>query len=309
MKNNSHPKPFGIILAFLLTFGSTVFAGFIASILISKSYWGYYFNPPELPQKVEDFDKIRSITPVSSIKRNDGSRIFKIDTSSSCIKDIQSGIENPNSSCGTGKCNTENCVREALLQADSTRILLTLSEKGKLQKKTSYISLDKLNSLYNDLEKTELLYEGKPGYNGEFTSDSASGDLVSKGDGKRLEGIVVEAEDKNQQPYLFIAANGGQVSNDHYPYYEFLFEIPKNESTPKLIANNRFFYEVAGVEGILEWHFIWMFFIVIGFILSIPITFLLIRMKAHLKPKQLLLPPSSEQLPVNSEQSSVISEQ
>ena len=81
-----------------------------------------------------------------------------------------------------------------------------------------------------------------------------------------------------------------------------MFEIPENESTPKLIANNRFFYEIAGVEGILEWHIIWMFFIVTGFILSIPITFLLIRMKAHLKPKQLLLPASSEQLPVNSEQ-------
>ena len=128
-----------------------------------------------------------------------------------------------------------------------------------------------------------------------MVSDSASGDLISKGDGKRLEGIVVEAEDKNKQPYLFIAANGGQVSNDHYPYYEFLFEIPKNESTPKLIANNRFFYEIAGVEGILEWHIIWMFFIVTGFILSIPITFLLIRMKAHLKPKP-QLSASSEQV-------------
>lgn len=293
MKNNSHPKPFGILLAFLLTFGSTVFAGFVASILISKSYWGYYFNPPELPEKVEEFEKIRSITPVSSIKRNDGTRIFKIDTSSSCIKDIQSGVENVNSSCGTGKCNTENC--------DSTRILLSLSEKGKLPKKTSYISVDKLNSLYNFLEKTELLYEGKPGYNGELVSDSASGELISKGDGKRLEGIVVEAEDKNKQPYLFIAANGGQVSNDHYPYYEFLFEIPKNESTPKLIANNRFFYEIAGVEGILEWHTIWMFFIVIGFILSIPIAFLLIRMKVHLKPKQPQLAASSEEQAVNGE--------
>jgi hypothetical protein len=280
MKNNSHPKPFGIILAFLLTFGSSVFAGFLASILISKSYWGYYFSPPELPQKVEEFEKIRSITPVSSIKRSDGSRIFKIDTSNSCIKEINSGIENLQSSCGTGKCNTEYC--------DSTRILVNLSEKGKLPKKTSYISVDKLNSLYNYLEKTELLYEGKPGYNGELVSDSASGDLISKGDGKRLEGIVVEAEDKNKQPYLFIAANGGQVSNDHYPYYEFLFELLKNESSPKLIANNRFFYEIAGLEGILQWYFIWIFFIVIGFILSIPITFLLIRMKARLKPKQQL---------------------
>ncbi|MBV6624724.1 MAG: hypothetical protein KI793_17610 [Rivularia sp. (in: Bacteria)] len=292
MKNNYHPKPLRVILAFLLTFGSTVFAGFLASIFISKSYWGYYFNPPELPEKVKEFEKIRSITPVSSIKRNNGTRIFKIDTSNSCIKDIQSGIENLKSSCGTGKCNTEYC--------DNSRVVLSLSERGKLPKKTSYISPDKLNSLYKYLESTELLYEGEAGYNGELIADSATGDLVSKGDGKRLEGIVIEAEDKNKQSYLFIAVNGGQISNDHYPYYEFLFEFTKNQSTPNLIANNRFFYEIAGVEGILEWSFIWIFFIAIGFILSIPITILLINIKGHKKPQQLLLPPSRENL-VNSE--------
>ncbi|MCJ8280751.1 MAG: hypothetical protein MJK14_12880 [Rivularia sp. ALOHA_DT_140] len=290
MKNYSHPKPFAIVLAFLLTFGTSVFTGFVASIFISKFYWGYYFSPPELPQKVEEFEKVRSITPVSSIKRNNGSRIFKIDTSKSCIEELHSGIENLKSSCGTGKCNTEYC--------DSSRVVLSLSERKKLPKKTSYISPDKLNSLYNYLEKTKLLYEGESGYNGELIADTYSGDLVSKDDGKRLEGIVVEAEDKNQQPYLFIAVNGGQISNDHYPYYEFLFEIPKNASTsssPKLIANNRFFYEIAGVEGILEWHFIWIFFIIIGFILSIPITFLVVRMKVHFKPQQPLLLPASRE--------------
>jgi hypothetical protein len=290
MKNNYHPKPLGIILTFLLTFGSSVFVGFLASIFISKSYWGYYFNPPELPQKVEEIEKISSITPVSSIQRNNGNRIFKIDTANSCIKEIQSGTENLKSSCGTGKCNTEYC--------DNTRVLLSLSTQGKLPKKTLYISPDKLNSLYNHLEATELLYQGEPGYNGELISDKISGDLVSKGDGKRLEGIVIEAEDKKGQPLLFIAVNGGQISNDRYPYYEFLFEFPKGESTPKLIANNRFFYEIAGVEEIFKWYFIWIFFIVIGFILSIPISFLLIRIKAHLKSQTV----NNEQLPVTSEQ-------
>jgi len=275
MKNNYHPKPFSIILTFLLTFGSSVFVGFLAATFISKSYWGYHFNPPGLPQKIEEFEKIRSITPISSIKKNDDSRIFKIDTSNSCIKEIQSGIENLTTSCGTGKCNTEYC--------DNARILLSMSEKGKLPKKTPYISQDLLNSLYNHLEESELLYKGEPGYNGELISDANSGDLISKADGKRLQGIVVEAEDKNKQPYLFIAVNGGQVSNDHYPYYEFLFEVPKNNSTPKLIANNRFFYDIAGFEVIFVWYFIWIFFIVISFIISIPITFLVIQIKVYLK--------------------------
>ncbi|MGD1911182.1 MAG: hypothetical protein ACFB2X_10080 [Rivularia sp. (in: cyanobacteria)] len=288
MKNNSHPKPFWIILTFLLTLSGSVFVGFLASISISKSYWGYYFNPPGLPKQVEQWSKIRSITPVSSIKRNDGSRIFKINTSNSCIKEIQSGSVNRETGCYREQCDTEYC--------NYNRILLSVNEKGKLPKKTPYISLDKLNNLYNYLESTELLYKGEPGYNGELISDSASHDLYSISDGKSLKGIVVEAEDKNQQSLLFIAVKGGQVSNDHYPYYEFLFEFPKNNSTPQLIANNRFFFDIAGFEGILEWQYIWIFFIVIGLIFSIPITFLLIRMKARY-------------ISVNSEQSTVSSEQ
>mgnify|MGYP001794012968 CR=1 FL=1 len=288
MKNNYHPKPLGIILTFLLTFGSSVFAGFVASIFISKVYWGYYFNPPELPKQVEEIDKISSITPVSSIKRNDGSRIFKIDTSNSCIKEIQSGNLDGEEDCYREQCDTEYC--------NYNRILISLNQKGKLPQKSGYISPDKLNNLYNYLESTELLYKPAPGYNGELIADSTNNDLYSISDGKRLNGIVVEAEDKNKQPLLFIAVKGGQVSNDHYPYYEFLFKIPKNESTPKLIANNRFFYDIAGVEGILAWQSIWIFFIVIGAILSIPMTFLLIRMKAR------ILENKSEQLAVNSEQ-------
>ncbi|MEB3214800.1 MAG: hypothetical protein VKN72_00870 [Nostocales cyanobacterium 94392] len=287
MKNNHHPKSFWIIVTFLLTFGSSIFVGFLASISISKYYWGYYLNPPGLPNQVKEFDKIRSITPVSSIKRNDGSRIFKIDTSNSCIEEIQSGIENLQSNCGTGKCNTEYC--------DNTRILLSLNKQGKLPKKTPYISPDKLNSLYNYLEKTKLLYQGEAGYNGELVSDKTSGDLISKGDGKRLEGIVIEAEDNNNQSLLFIAANGGQISNDHYPYYEFLFKFYDNKSAPELIANNRFFYEIAGFEELFVWYFIWIFLIGIGFILSIPITFLLILMRIHLKPQT----PQTISLPEN----------
>ncbi|MEO1377489.1 MAG: hypothetical protein AAFW70_25060, partial [Cyanobacteria bacterium J06635_10] len=109
MKNNSHPKPFWIILTFLLTNSGIIFLGFLASISISKSYWGYYFNPPGLPKQVEQFDKIRSITPVSSIKRNDGSRIFKINTSESCIKEIQSGSANRETGCYSEQCDTEYC--------------------------------------------------------------------------------------------------------------------------------------------------------------------------------------------------------
>ncbi len=269
MKNKSHPKPSGIILAFLLTFGSTVAVGFLASIFISKAYWGYYFNPPGLPEQVEQFEKIRSITPVSSIKRNDDSRIFKIDTSESCIKEIQSDIANRETGCYREQCDTAYC--------NYNRILLSQKQKGKLPKKTPYISLEKLNNLYNYLESTQLLHKGESGYNGELITDAANNDLYSISDGKSLKGIVVEAENNNQQSLLFIAVKGGQVSNDYYPYYEFLFESPNQKSTPVLIANNRFFFEIAGLEGILIWQHIWIAFIIIGFLISIPITKFIIR--------------------------------
>ncbi|EMF83575.1 hypothetical protein LEP1GSC188_1296 [Leptospira weilii serovar Topaz str. LT2116] len=55
----------------------------------------------------------------------------------------------------------------------------------------------------------------------------------------------------------YVSYSTPQLSNDHYAYYEFI--IHENETGYKIHQSNRFFYDVAGVEG-LEFPFIMLIF-------------------------------------------------
>lgn len=50
-------------------------------------------------------------------------------------------------------------------------------------------------------------------------------------------------DNEHEDEYFYMSMNSGEVSNDHYPLYEFL--IHNN----KLIKKQKFFYDFAGVEG------------------------------------------------------------
>ncbi|MGH8002634.1 MAG: hypothetical protein ACREPR_25185 [Brasilonema sp.] len=248
-RRHSLPKALGI----------SVVLGFLVAICVFKFYWGYLWFPPALPKKVFDFEKILSITPVSSHKKDDGRFSFTIDDLKFCLSPIQSGIKE------SKDCST---IHSPTQYHSSTRILWALSKRNKLPTTTAYISLERLASLYSNLEATKLLYQGQPGYN----------------DAKLLEGIIVEAEDREKQRYLFVAVNGKQVSNDHYPYYEFLFLL-RGASRPQLLSVNRFFYDIAGLEGTELYFFLipWIFFMVvfISIFLLLGVAVLLVQHLRH----------------------------
>ena len=50
------------------------------------------------------------------------------------------------------------------------------------------------------------------------------------------------------RPLLFLGVRGRQVSNDHYPYYEFLFATNSPGAPPTLLSSQRFYYDVAGIR-------------------------------------------------------------
>ena len=93
-----------------------------------------------------------------------------------------------------------------------------------------------MRGLYQVLDETGRLEAGEAGYP----------------DAKELSGIVVEALGRDGRPQLFVGVRGGEVSNDHHPYYEFLFAIDSPGGHPKLLSSQRFYYDVAGIEGV-EW--------------------------------------------------------
>jgi hypothetical protein len=100
------------------------------------------------------------------------------------------------------------------------------------------------------LEGSDKLVEGAPGYE----------------HARELTGIALEAKGREGQRYLFVAATGRQVSNDHYPYYEFLFQEAGQGAAPKLLSHRRLYYDVAGMEG-AEWPVVFVILLLFGTLL------------------------------------------
>lgn len=106
----------------------------------------------------------------------------------------------------------------------------------------------------------------------------------------RLSGVVVLGLGPNDEPRLLTALKGGEVSNDHRPYYEFAFEWPAAGS-PALLDRQLFFYDVAGLEG-LEWTSITFGLATLGTIVLLIVAFVI-----ALLPRRV---PGSPQPPLES---------
>jgi hypothetical protein len=72
----------------------------------------------------------------------------------------------------------------------------------------------------------------------------------------QLDGLAVDAVDREGKRMLILAFRGGQLSNDHYPYYEMLFRAPQDPARLEFVRSQRYFYDAAGMEG-FEWYVIW----------------------------------------------------
>lgn len=66
-------------------------------------------------------------------------------------------------------------------------------------------------------------------------------------------GLMLSGRTRSDETLLWIGMHGSQVSNDHYPQYEFLLRQERSAQAWELVHDGHFFYDVAGIEG-LEWH-------------------------------------------------------
>lgn len=84
-------------------------------------------------------------------------------------------------------------------------------------------------------------------------------------------GVAVQALDKSGSPFLFIGLRGGQISNDHCPFYEILLRGNKDSSEFNLIRSQVFYFDVAGMEG-TEWPVIWLYIVIPGIVIGLLIV-------------------------------------
>jgi hypothetical protein len=217
-----------------------LFLAFLGSTSWSKNYWGYYIRRPGLDKRVRKWEKVLTITPVTTKVQEDKSKVFVAGSRSSIHESIEDGRND----------------RYYCLDA---RVLIALEDSGKLPDSPEQMNAELLGSLYEQIDKSGLLIEGKPG------NDQA----------KVLRGVVIEALGKDKERYVFVAVKGYPVSNDHRPYYELLFKADNQISDIRLLSRKQFFYDLAGIEGV-EWWFMFLNFSGLGLLLIVPMALLII---------------------------------
>ncbi len=194
---------------------------FLISIILSKRYWGYFIQRPGLLPEVKQIAHVHRIIPVKTQELAGGNRAFMVETDYSLAERV-----------ADGKRDAYYCLEE--------RVLIEL-ESRKLLPESPAQTFGGLPELYPMVLNSGALAKSDPGY------DSAAD----------LRGIVVDALDGASNRLVVIAITGGQVANDHRPYYELLFRGRKSTADLSFVRGQRFFYDVAGIEG-MEWYIGWL---------------------------------------------------
>ena len=198
---------------------------------VSKSYWGYWFRRPNVLPEAKSLVSVDQVVAVTT--GEPASTKFQIDDS--YAKD------------------------DAYLPDDyyflDERHWVTLVENGVLPADFSFEQeLGLLTNFYQQLSATELLATPTPGY-----EDNA----------QYLEGVVTIGTTANGEQLALASLKGGQMSNDHYPYYEMVFHIDPATQALTFVRGQRFFYDLAGLEG-AEWPALWILFTVVALSILLP---------------------------------------
>lgn len=87
-------------------------------------------------------------------------------------------------------------------------------------------------------------------------------------------GLIVLGRDRQNQPIVFMGIQGGQVENDHYPYYELIFrEIEGSPGEWTIAAQRTFYIDIAGYEQLDLGYWIFVSVMWFGLLSPIPLLF------------------------------------
>ena len=208
-----------LLKGFLFGIAVVAMLSFLVAIAVSRAYWGFYLRRPGIDRRINQVELVQSVTALRSERLAGGSMRFVVHEGYDIAERLRVCQDNRPSI-------SYYCLDE--------RVLAALDDLGKLMEEHERMPATDLARLYHTLETTQLLRQGSPGY------DRAT----------ELTGIAVLADAQEGQRFLIVGVTGGEVSNDHHPYYEFLFRLPDGSPDPILLSHRSFYYDVAGYEGL-----------------------------------------------------------
>lgn len=191
-------------------------------------YWGYFFKGPAIFSEVKNANEILSIT----------------DNTTSIENDLFSHIDiNPD----YYYYSYERPIIAMLEDWESRGNLMDYENIYKSE--TSKLSNIEITTLKNLIAKSNFLTKPEKGY--EQFSNRINGLFIEFTTSKQNNTTIVNNEKLNRKPvleydkiYTYAIISSGQLSNDHFAIYEFLI---KNN---KIVKKQKFYYDVAGIEGL-----------------------------------------------------------
>jgi hypothetical protein len=204
----------------------------VLGALFSFSYWHYPFGQPSTLAELRTISAVDQLSEISGLN--------------------SAGPSNPPATIV--KLPPANALywnqRGELDAAD--RLIAEFANRTVMIRSTEPISSQVLTSIWKAANRAGLLIDGESGYP----------------DTKSLRGYVGIARSGDGGRFAFATLMGGQQSNDHYPYYEFVVPLDREDVT---VANSQWFYvDISGLEGMT-----WLGLSVIAFVLMLPVTLLL----------------------------------
>lgn len=232
------PATISILIAFifrnkinLFSFGR-IFLPILITIsliggILNFQYWGYFSKRSSVFNELKNANEILAINETNNIY-NDTLLFNHIELNPeyyyhSSQRPILAMLEN-------GRSRGNIFDYEKIFQ----------SQKAKFSK-NEILNLQQLIKKSDFLDKPEKGYEKfTNGINGLFieftTSKENNASIIATGEATRKPAL------KYENIYIYALIRSGQISNDHFGVYEFLF---KNN---KIIKKQKFFYDVAGIE-------------------------------------------------------------
>jgi hypothetical protein len=206
LKNLARHAP--IIIA-----GGLVALSLIGGTTFSRYYWGYWFSPPALGPTVRGFARLHAFVSVAAAAPtpNLGWKV-------SSLSPAQIG-------------EGASWYRDSPVDAFWYRLHAAVENANlQLTPEDSAAPERVLARLEKQVAASELLVDGEPGY------------LFAK----RLNGFAAIGPARSGDTLVVLALKGSEMSNDHYPVFDFAYVCGEREERCRLVQQTLYFEDVAG---------------------------------------------------------------
>ena len=194
----------------------------ITTTITSSNYWGYAFKRPTIFSEVFQADKVITLSYVTTIPTIKPMMLSVAKDTNRNLEELY-GRKDPYYGCTD---------RILMVFEDNSHIHVDLSDFPKIYKdSTKKIEPSKLIAVSTAIYNSSIIDKG------EMSLDFS----------RILNGIIVEFQTEHNDKFLFTGLCGQEISNDHHPFYEFLFK--ETVKGLVLLKKQRFYYDVAGIEG------------------------------------------------------------